>query len=224
MLSFNLIFNPNIAFCCIRVLFLLLILGCFMDWNVVFFLNSFLLGIGLAMDAFSVSLANGLNEPIMKKSKMCLIAGVFAFFQALMPMIGWFLVHTLCSCFSNFTKVVPWIALILLSIIGIKMIFEGKSCGEECCESEKLGFGVLLIQGIATSIDALSVGCTISEYGLFMALICAFIIAVTTFFICMGGLLIGKKFGVKLSGKANILGGVILILIGIEIFVKGIFF
>ena len=195
-----------------------------MDWNVVFFLNSFLLGVGLAMDAFSVSLANGLNEPNMKKSKMILIAGVFAFFQALMPMIGWFLVHTLCSCFSNFTKVVPWIALILLSIIGIKMIFEGKSCGEECCESEKLGFGVLLIQGIATSIDALSVGCTISEYGLFMALICAFIIAVTTFFICMGGLLIGKKFGVKLSGKANILGGVILILIGIEIFVKGIFF
>ena len=195
-----------------------------MSWNVVFFLNSFLLGVGLAMDAFSVSLANGLNEPNMKKSKMCLIAGVFAFFQALMPMIGWFLVHTLCSCFSNFTKVVPWIALILLSIIGIKMIFEGKSCGEECCESEKLGFGVLLIQGIATSIDALSVGCTISEYGLFMALICAFIIAVTTFFICMGGLLIGKKFGVKLSGKANILGGVILILIGIEIFVKGIFF
>ena len=195
-----------------------------MSWNVVFFVNSFLLGVGLAMDAFSVSLANGLNEPNMKKSKMILIAGVFAFFQALMPMIGWFLVHTLCSCFSNFTKVVPWIALILLSIIGIKMIFEGKSCDEECCESEKLGFGVLLIQGIATSIDALSVGCTISEYGLFMALICAFIIAVTTFFICMGGLLIGKKFGVKLSGKANILGGVILILIGIEIFVKGIFF
>ena len=68
--------------------------------NFVFFFNSILLGVGLAMDAFFVSLANGLNEPKMKKSKMILIAGVFAFFQALMPMIGWFLVHTLCSCFA----------------------------------------------------------------------------------------------------------------------------
>lgn len=191
-----------------------------------FFVNSFLLGVGLAMDAFSVSLANGLNEPNMKKSKMILIAGVFAFFQALMPMIGWFLVHTLCSCFSNFTKIVPWIALILLSIIGIKMIFEGKG-GNENSEDEKsltLGIGILLLQGIATSIDALSVGCTISEYGFVMALVCALIIALTTFIICMIGLLIGKNFGTKLSGKANIFGGIILIIIGIEIFVKGVFF
>ena len=129
-----------------------------MSWNVVFFVNSFLLGVGLAMDAFSVSLANGLNEPNMKKSKMILIAGVFAFFQALMPMIGWFLVHTLCSCFSNFTKIVPWIALILLSIIGIKMIFEGKGENENS-EDEKsltLGIGILLLQGIATSIDGIT--------------------------------------------------------------------
>lgn len=197
-----------------------------MSWNVVFFVNSFLLGVGLAMDAFSVSLANGLNEPNMKKSKMILIAGVFAFFQALMPMIGWFLVHALCSCFSNFTKIVPWIALILLSIIGIKMIFEGKGENENS-EDEKsltLGIGILLLQGIATSIDALSVGCTISEYGFVMALICALIIALTTFIICMIGLLIGKNFGTKLSGKANIFGGIILIIIGIEIFVKGVFF
>ena len=197
-----------------------------MSLNVVFFVNSFLLGVGLAMDAFSVSMANGLNEPNMKKSKMILIAGVFAFFQALMPMIGWFLVHTLCSCFSNFTKVVPWIALILLSIIGIKMIFEGKSCDDNS-EDEKvlaLGIGILLLQGVATSIDALSVGCTISEYGFLMAFVCAFIIAVTTFVICIGGLIIGKKFGTKLAGKANVFGGIILIIIGIEIFVKGLFF
>lgn len=197
-----------------------------MDWNFVFLVNSFLLGVALAMDAFSVSLANGLNEPNMKKSKMILIAGVFAFFQALMPMIGWFLVHTLCSWFSNFTKIVPWIALILLSIIGIKMIFEGKGENENL-EDEKsltLGIGILLLQGIATSIDALSVGCTISEYGFAMALVCALIIALTTFIICMIGLLIGKNFGTKLSGKANIFGGIILIIIGIEIFVKGVFF
>ena len=192
-----------------------------MSWNVVFFVNSFLLGVGLAMDAFSVSLANGLNEPIMKKSKMCLIAGVFAFFQALMPMIGWFLVHTLCSCFSNFTKVVPWIALILLSIIGIKMIFEGKSCDDNS-ENEKslsLGIGILLLQGVATSIDALSVGFTISNYNIFEALLSCLLIGVVTFFICYIGLGIGKKAGTKLAGKAGILGGIILISIGLEIFI-----
>lgn len=197
-----------------------------MDWNVVFFVNSFMLGVGLAMDAFSVSLANGLNEPNMKKSRMILIAGVFAFFQALMPMIGWFLVHTLCSCFSNFTRMVPWVALILLGFIGIKMILEGKNENEDS-EDEKsltLGIGILLLQGIATSIDALSVGCTISEYGFVIALVCALIIALTTFIICMIGLLIGKNFGTKLSGKANVFGGIILIIIGIEIFVKGVFF
>ncbi len=194
-----------------------------MTWNLVFFLNSVLLGVGLAMDAFSVSLANGLNEPKMKIKKMCLIAGVFAFFQALMPMLGWFLVHTLCNCFSAFQKFVPWIALILLGFIGGKMLFDGLK-GDEDSEVSSLGFLALLIQGIATSIDALSVGCTISEYGWQMALVCALIIAFVTFFICMAGLFFGKKFGTKLSGKATILGGIILIIIGIEIFIKGIFF
>lgn len=194
-----------------------------MTWNLVFFLNSVLLGVGLAMDAFSVSLANGLNEPKMKIKKMCLIAGVFAFFQALMPMLGWFLVHTLCNCFSAFQKFVPWIALILLGFIGGKMLFDGLK-GDEESEVSSLGFLALLIQGIATSIDALSVGCTISEYGWQMALVCALIIAFVTFFICMAGLFLGKKFGTKLSGKATILGGIILTIIGIEIFIKGIFF
>ena len=83
-----------------------------MTWNFTFFFNSVLLGIGLAMDAFSVSLANGLNEPAMSKKKMCGIAGIFAFFQALMPMLGWFLIRTLCSCFNQFQKLIPWIALI----------------------------------------------------------------------------------------------------------------
>ena len=194
-----------------------------MTWNLVFFLNSVLLGVGLAMDAFSVSLANGLNEPKMKIKKMCLIAGIFAFFQALMPMIGWFLVHTLCNCFSAFQKFVPWIALILLGFIGGKMLFDGLK-GDEDSEVSFLGFLALLIQGIATSIDALSVGCTISEYGWQMAFVCALIIAFVTFFICMAGLFLGKKFGTKLSGKATLLGGIILIIIGIEIFIKGIFF
>lgn len=195
-----------------------------MEWNFVFFFNSVLLGVGLAMDAFSVSLANGLNEPGMKKKKMCGVAGVFALFQAAMPMIGWICVHTIVEKFQAFEKFIPYIALILLAYIGGKMLLEGlkkKEEDEEVCKA--VGISALLVQGVATSIDALSVGFTIAEYGLVMAIVCALIIAVVTFFICFAGILIGKKFGTKLANKASIFGGVILILIGLEIFITGIF-
>ena len=195
-----------------------------MTWNFTFFFNSVLLGIGLAMDAFSVSLANGLNEPAMSKKKMCGIAGIFSFFQALMPMLGWFLIRTLCSCFNQFQKLIPWIALILLGFIGGKMLLEGIKNQESETEKSGLGFGALIVQGIATSIDALSVGCTISEYGFFMAFVCALVIALVTFGICFSGLIIGKKFGTKIAGKASIFGGAILIFIGLEIFITGVFF
>lgn len=193
-----------------------------MKWNVLFFFNSIMLGVGLAMDAFSVSLANGLNEPEMKGKKMYGIAGVFAFFQALMPMVGWICVHTIVQYFRTFEKFIPWIALLLLTLIGGNMLAEGIKKQEEEVKEKKLGMAVLLMQGIATSIDALSVGFTISEYGFFMALACALIIAIVTFVICMTGLLIGKKFGTGFSKRAVILGGVILISIGLEIFITGL--
>lgn len=197
--------------------------------NFMFFFNSALLGVGLAMDAFSVSLANGLNDTKMKKNKMLGVAGLFAVFQALMPLIGWICVHTVVQYFKSFEKLIPWIALILLGFIGGKMIFEGikeNKCDEddENCECSKLGFGALLVQGIATSIDALSVGFTIAEYNLTMAVLCAVIIAAVTFVICFGGVAIGKKFGTKLAGKAGIFGGTILVLIGCEIFISNMFF
>lgn len=191
-----------------------------MDWSFVFFLNSALLGVGLAMDAFSVSLANGLNEPGMKKRKMCIIAAVFAVFQAAMPMIGWICVHTVVQYFNAFEKCIPWIALILLGYIGGKMLIEGiRNKGAGPVENS-VGFKALLVQGVATSIDALSVGFTIADYNWLSALVCAVIIAAVTFVICMAGLFIGRKFGTKLAGKASILGGIILIGIGIEIFVS----
>ncbi len=137
-----------------------------LERSFVFFSNSILLGIGLAMDAFSVSLANGMNEPKMKRIK-------------------------------------------------------NKETEEE---SSDVGFGALIVQGIATSIDALSCGFTISHYGLAMAFICSLLIAVTTFMICISGLFIGRKFGMKLANKASILGGAILIFIGLEIWVTGVFF
>lgn len=195
-----------------------------MNWSMSFFLNSILLGVGLAMDAFSVSLANGLHDTKMKAGRMSLIAGAFAVFQAAMPLIGWACVHTIAQKFSAFEKMIPWIALILLLFIGGKMLIEGIRGDEEEEEIKNLSFGTLMIQGVATSIDALSVGFTIADYGFLMALVCALLIAAVTFIICMIGLKIGKKVGTKLSGKASILGGVILIGIGIEIFVKGVFF
>lgn len=247
-----------------------------------FILNSILLGIGLAMDAFSVSIANGLNEPDMRQGRKCLIAGVYAFFQFLMPVIGWFCVHTMVSQFRAFEPFIPWIALLLLLYIGGKMLLEGIrdakegdgahfaemagneaeagsavtagnatpdgneiSAGNAALDkgsmqvedrvavdvasakkpvhmAARLTAGVLLLQGVATSIDALSVGFAIAEYTAMAALVCALIIAVVTFIICMGGLAAGQKLGEKLAGKAGILGGCILIFIGIEIFVRGV--
>ncbi len=197
-----------------------------MNWRFVFFFNSVLLGVGLAMDAFSVSMANGLNEPKMKSGRISLIAGCYGFFQFAMPMIGWICVHTIVVYFQKFEKFIPWIALILLLYIGSKMLIEGiKGDDNENSDTEKrLSFGTLIVQGIATSIDALSVGFTIADYGALMAVAASVIIAVVTFGICIGGLIIGKTVGNIISNKATILGGVILIGIGIEIWVRGIFF
>lgn len=192
-----------------------------MNLSFAFFFNSILLGVGLAMDAFSVSLANGLNEPGMSRRKMCLVAGVFASFQALMPMAGWLCVTLLVELFSAFEPFIPWIALILLCFIGGKMLLEGIR-GGEAEEKPGVGLAALLVQGVATSIDALSVGFTIAHYRVLEALLCALIIAAVTFVICFAGLQIGKKAGTRLAGKAGTLGGAILIFIGIEIFVSSL--
>ena len=188
-----------------------------------FFMQSILLGVGLAMDAFSVSLADGLDAPCMRPRKMCFIAGVFALFQAAMPMLGWVCVHTMVQAFGVLEKFIPWIALVLLAWIGGNMLKEGL-CGEEEGEVCKIDVGltVLLTQGVATSIDALSVGFTIADYNWLAALVCVTVIAAVTFVICMAGLAIGKRFGTKLAGKASILGGVILIGIGLWIWLQGI--
>ena len=190
-----------------------------------FLFNSILLGTGLAMDAFSVSMVNGLKESEMPLHKMNLIAGVYAFFQFAMPMTGWICVHTILTYFKKFETFIPWIALILLLYIGGKMLIEGiRKTEEDTADNSALTFSTLIIQGIATSIDALSVGFTIANYALLMAVICSLIIAAVTYIISITGIVIGKNVGTKLSSKAAVLGGVILIAIGIEIFIKGIFF
>ena len=191
-----------------------------MEFNLFFILNSILFGVGLVMDAFSVSLANGLNEPKITLSSVLRIAGTFGVFQTAMPLVGWLCVHRIAEAFQSVQRFIPWIALALLLYIGIKMIVEGMRDQEEDRESLH-GWG-LLLQGVATSIDALSVGFTIAEYSFPFALIESVIIGIVTFGICVAGLFLGKKIGTRVSGKATIIGGIILILIGLEIFLKSV--
>ena len=214
-------------------------------------LKSSLLGFGLAMDAFSVSVANGIANPKMRKRKGYLIAGTFAFFQLLMPLIGWAAIDFIKERFAILDKCIPWAAFILLGFIGGKMIVEaikeGKEAGENAADSnagadadksdsdavstsvdtekvKEVTFKALIVQGIATSIDALSVGFTIADYGVLEAVSSALIIGMVTFVICIIGVFLGKKLGQKLAKRATIVGGIVLIAIGIEILVKGLFF
>ena len=188
------------------------------------FLELFLIGVGLSMDAFAVAICQGLSMTRIKWGHALTVGLYFGGFQALMPLLGW----VLGSQFSGYIQQYDhWVAFILLLLIGGNMIREALSGEEDEAEDTATGGRLdhkkLFLMAIATSIDALSVGFTISEYGWLMALTAAIIIAVVTFILCMAGLRIGKKFGTQLSGKANILGGVILIGIGLEIFITGVF-
>ena len=191
-----------------------------------FIFNSLALGIGLAMDAFSVSLANGLGAPRMCRRKALFIASVFGIMQGAMPLIGWILVHTVVEKFRVIEAAIPYIALALLGYIGVKMLLDGLkevkcahcSANPDACKKE-LTVATILVQGVATSIDALSVGFTISDYNEIQAVVCALLIAVVTFAICFAGVILGKKFGTALAGKSAIFGGAILIFIGLEIFI-----
>lgn len=193
-----------------------------------FLINSIGLGAGLAMDAFSVCVANGLREPEMPVPRRIMMAGIYAFFQFAMPLIGWVCVHFIEEAFSAFRKFIPWIALLLMLYIGGGMIIEAFRSKKETQEDESgeaksaavLPMKTMLIQGVATSIDALSVGFTISGYGAFEALLAALIIAAVTFVICLSGLKLGRVFGTKLERYAGLIGGTILIVIGLEIFIK----
>ena len=195
-----------------------------MDWRLLF-LNSIFLGFGLALDAFSVSVADAMANPDMKKSRKISIAFTFAFFQMLMPLSGWFCVRTIADKFSLFQKAIPYIAFILLAYIGLKMVIESRKGEEEKDEGAAvLTFATLMVQGIATSIDALSVGFAIADYSSLEALTSTLIIGATTFIICIFGLEVGKKVGKAFSDKATLFGGCILIIISLEIFIKGVFF
>lgn len=185
-------------------------------------IDSILLGFGLAMDAFSVSIADALTEPEMSKKKMCGISGMFGIFQAIMPLIGWTCIHTIVQHLGFVEKWIPWIALVFLCFVGTKMIIEGRETGGKQ-KTLTITLGIIIVQAIATSIDAFSVGFMIAEYDLLNAVICALVIATVTFLICMVGFFLGKKSADVFSGKAQLVGGIVLIVIGIKVFITGVF-
>lgn len=192
-----------------------------MELNLLFVLNGILFGVALAMDAFSVSVANGLYEPDMPAPRALRIAGTFGAFQTAMPLLGWLCVRTVAEAFQSFQRYIPYIALGLLLYLGIKMIADGAG-GAEAERRSLRGWG-LFMQGVATSIDALSVGFTIAEYAFALALAESLIIGAVTFGICLAGLRLGRRIGERVSGRATVAGGIILIQIGVEIFITGAF-
>lgn len=185
------------------------------------------LGVGLAMDACAVSMSNGMNEPNMKTGKAMGVAALFGIFQGVMPMIGWLCVSLIVEQFAKFELWIPYIALALLAIIGAKMIYDGAKSKKEQEKPAKLTIAVLFVQAVATSIDALSTGFGLADIAgdvWWMALVSSCIIAVMTFALSLGGVYLGKRFGMRLGDKAQIVGGCVLIGIGLEIFITGVFF
>ena len=228
--------------------------------DLIFFISSILLGVGLAMDAFAISIANGISKPDAKLGYAAKITVVYAFFQFAMPMLGWFMVHEAAKALGSFNELVPWIALILLAFLGGRMILDGArsriaeaevcspNCEERVCYSKggrkevcikrdicskrmkfladipssELTGMTLFLQGIATSIDALSAGFAIARYDAKAAFVCSSIIAAVTWIMCMTGMRIGSRVSKMFSARATIVGGVILVFIGIEVFAKGV--
>ena len=192
-----------------------------MDGGLTFIISSVLFGLGLAVDAFLISLAGGMNEPNAKRGKIFASALVFALFQFIAPMTGWICVRALAERFLFFNECLSCIALAVLLFLGIKMLVEGlrKSGKEET--PAKLGIGALYIRAMVSSVDALSMGFTIAEYSWQTALTASAIIAAITFIAYAAGFFIGRKFGTKFSDKAMVIGGILFIVMALEVFFRG---
>lgn len=183
-------------------------------------LEIFLIGIGLSMDAFAVAICKGLAMPgKVDRRGALLIALYFGVFQAVMPALGWLL----GSQFARYvTQMAPWIAFVLLAWIGGSMIRESLSKEEkEEAEMGAVSHKELLVLAVATSIDALAVGVTFSMLELAVSIGAAVaLIGCTTFVISLGGVYVGNVFGARYKGKAEFVGGAILILIGVKILLE----
>lgn len=183
-------------------------------------LEIFLVGIGLSMDAFAVSICKGLAMPAVNKKQALLIGAYFGVFQALMPLAGWLLGSQFAR---HVTKLAPWIAFVLLAWIGGSMLRESLSKKEEDEEVEpvELRHKELFLLAVATSIDALAVGVSFSMVELSISIgAAAALIGCTTFAISVGGVFVGHIFGARYKNRAEFVGGAILLLIGVKILLE----
>ncbi len=178
-------------------------------------IQSSLLGVSLAMDACAVSMSNGLLEPKMRKRKMLFICFLFGLFQGVMPLLGYLFSNLFAKWIEN---IIPVISFIILIIIGVKMIYEAFHHKEE--EVKALSFKTIVVQAVATSIDALTIGIVYVGSSTTEVYVTFLLIAAITFLLCVVAVWIGKKFGDKLSNKAEILGGIILIIIACKILIE----
>ena len=179
-----------------------------------------LIGVGLAMDAFAVSICKGLAMRRMNYKKAIIIAAFFGVFQALMPALG----YVLGTTFANKIAAIDhWIAFILLALIGANMIKEALSSDDDECQDDSLRLGDLIMLSIATSIDALAVGITFAFFNVSL-LLSVSMIGIITFIICVIGVKVGNVFGEKYKSKAELAGGLILIVMGAKILIDHLFF
>lgn len=199
------------------------------------------MSVALAMDACAVGMSDGMCESNMSVKKSLLIGGFFGFFQFLMPVIGYFIAALIAGAFmETFEKISGLVAFILLAFLGGKMVFEcvkemrqkqtegTKTAGACTCSTKKLGFEKLIMQSVATSIDALAVGVTLKMVaigepglatGIWGATLC---IGLVTWILSVAAIYIGKKLGDKLADKANLFGGIVLILIGLKLLIESL--
>ena len=187
-----------------------------MDW-----IEVLLTSVSMAVDATTVNAANGLEEPDMKVSKMAFIAGVFGLMQFLMPCIGYFIGYI----FKSFLEAwIPWIGFILLTLLAIKTFIDWlkERKGEEEIEKKKIGFGTIMLQGVATSIDALCIGFVYLSLTIPYALLAFGIIGIVTFLMSFASVLLAKKVAGPLSKWAGLLAAIIFLCIGIKILLEGI--
>ena len=184
-----------------------------------YIIDALLLGITLALDAFSVSMVYGAKYQKLNLGYSLIIVLTFGILQTLMPFISWSLIHYLSEKILIISKISPYISLILLTYIGIKMIINK----DDEDKVNDINYSAVLMAGIATSIDALSVGFTFSNYNFNVVIVEVIIIGLITSIICLIGVYLGKRGGYLLGKKVPTIGGIVLILVGIKIFISGVF-
>lgn len=184
--------------------------------------NALALGVALSFDSFSLCVADALVEPLMARKKKALITFMHSAFQALMPALGYVLVRVVAGVLTFFLRLTPYISFFLLTFLGVKMIKEALH-GEGESAPPVLGVGVLLSQGVAASIDALSVGFAIASYNVGEVLATALIIAAVTGVFCVVAFALGKTLSARFSKQAGVVAAIILIAIGLEILIQSFF-